>query len=117
MDEDSEKWFSLRNMQVLCFLGGFICPLLWFFGAVSRLPPELWEEYSDNDLQEKGDLGQTPKTEDMVLDLRARLDAQTAKQQRMKRENTMWWRGLNRAMSIVGVGIILVVVVLAAIYH
>ncbi|KAI5277671.1 hypothetical protein KEM52_004863, partial [Ascosphaera acerosa] len=99
--DDGESPYKLhQRVQLILFVAGFVCPPLWFAAALLPLP----RCRSDHADTENGQMmvmtpGGTTRTrgEDPYL------------------ENARWWRRRNRMISPVGVLIILVLVILAAV--
>lgn len=92
-----EPLLGRRNVQVWAFCFGFILPITWFVAAFLPLPPK-----PDIDLEA------TPDT-DVALQTRL-YDLE-----RRRHDNARWWRNLNRWMTPLGIIIITIIVVLAAV--
>ena len=114
--EKGGPFFAWANMQLLLFLAGFLCPLLWFVGAALPLPPP--REVLDTSVVEKREHADLPRVVDVVVDQKEEsFRAHTTSEESPRRENARWWRGLNRVMSGMGVAVLVVVIVLACIYQ
>ncbi|KAI9847848.1 MAG: hypothetical protein M1837_001741 [Sclerophora amabilis] len=90
-----------RAVQIALFCVGLIFPLAWMIGAVLSLPPQPKTFH-----KRKSNLG----------DLEAALQEDDISIDHTHYYNTVWWRNLNRIMSVVGVlmiGAIIALVVVA----
>ncbi|KAK0623450.1 hypothetical protein B0T14DRAFT_494930 [Immersiella caudata] len=87
-----------RNAQVVLFTVGFLFPLAWMIAGMLPLPP-----HPKLDMVERGDSDQPE----------FRYPARVIDETRY--ESARWWRGLNRAMSIVGLLIIGAIVALVVV--
>ncbi|KAI9718944.1 MAG: hypothetical protein M1812_003829 [Candelaria pacifica] len=92
--------FDRRNVQILAFCIGFVCPIAWMIGAFLPLPPN---PYMDS----KGDTSR-PDIEEAMTRVLGPIDE-------AKYENARWWRNLNRILSVVGLTIIIAVIALAVV--
>jgi len=95
------RWLppSRRNLQLACFVLGFVLPLAWLAGAVWPLPKAAAE------LGEKGRLGAVDWGGD---------EGRAAGAVR-RFESARWWRNVNRAMSAVGVAVCVLLVTLGVV--
>ncbi|KAL2007248.1 hypothetical protein VTN00DRAFT_8686 [Thermoascus crustaceus] len=98
MDSTAEPFFSRRNAQVYSFCLGFIVPLAWIIAAFLPLPerPVFSQDSRGADV-ERG-------FQDKVSEFEER-----------RYENARWWRNVNRCMVPLGVGIMIVIIVLAVV--
>ena len=102
------------NRQIVCFCLGFICPLFWVLAAFLPLPERPVEnDYADESVwaaQGRHDsvAGGRGK-ERMTVDAEGWSWVDEKKYLKAR-----WWRTLNRIMSVIGVGIIAVVVSLSS---
>lgn len=103
--ESIDEIFKSRgHRQILFFLLGFFCPLIWMVGAVMPLPPR--PDLFDT---EKGAAYNGQSSSEV---LQQRETAETAVQWREHKawRQGRWWRNVNRVMSVVGLFIIAAVV-------
>lgn len=110
-------WFKvdIRDMQVICFMAGFLCPPAWFVGAFTLLPRRplsyhdlekqtAYYQQSQYGTVEQGDILAQPTLEKHIRGL-----------EEVKWQNARWWRRMNRCMCCVGFVVLIVVIVLAII--
>jgi hypothetical protein len=89
-----KKFFAPLQRQVWLFCLGFLCPLLWFTGAVLALPPRPASLDLESGHQAEQDVQVRPsELAELDRDEKYYLKAQ-------------WWRTLNRLMSVAGVAVI-----------
>lgn len=103
LDESAEPLFSWRNLQIVCFVFGFIFPLAWMFASFMPLPerPVLLSQQPstlppDVEKAPQDSPPGTPSTVDFA-----------------RYESTRWWRRVNRILTPVGLIIIAVIIILA----
>ncbi|KAI9797755.1 MAG: hypothetical protein M1835_006927 [Candelina submexicana] len=89
-----------RNVQILAFCIGFVCPIAWMIGAFLPLPRNPY-------IAPKGDAGR-PDIEEAMTRVLGPVDE-------AKYENARWWRNLNRILSVVGLIVIIAVIALAVV--
>ncbi|KAI1002452.1 hypothetical protein K3495_g5750 [Podosphaera aphanis] len=87
-----------RNLQVLMFIFGFLFPISWMIAAVLPISP------LERDLMDENRSTPSPNLHPTELKYNAAAEA--------RHESALWWRKLNRWMSVVGVLIICVIVAL-----
>lgn len=110
-------WFKvdIRDMQVICFMAGFLCPPAWFVGAFSPLPHRP-ASYHDLEKQtayaRQGQYG-TIEQGDILAQLK--LEKHIRGLEEVKWQNARWWRRMNRWMCCVGFVVLIIVIVLAII--
>ncbi|RFU33882.1 hypothetical protein B7463_g2451, partial [Scytalidium lignicola] len=92
-------WFGRRNVQILMFVFGFLCPLAWIIAAFLPLPP--------NPLLK---LQAQATSEADVSDDYARV---FGPMDEARYESAKWWRIMNRWISVIGVLVIITIIVLA----
>lgn len=109
---------SRCNRQVLLFALGFLCPILWMVAAVLPLPERPGHgrgKAAEIDL-EKTLTPQGSSANGSVEDVAAAMmkhsagDAERAWREEKRWAKARWWRGLNRVMCLVGIGVIAAVV-------
>lgn len=111
------SWFrvDLRDLQVVCFMAGFLFPLAWFLASVMPLPVRP-SSYHDLEKMEAARQGQPhPDWDNVDVLARLRLEKHLRGLEEVKWQNARWWRRMNRWMSFVGLVILVVVIVLAVI--
>ncbi|KAL1959375.1 hypothetical protein VTO42DRAFT_2178 [Malbranchea cinnamomea] len=99
LDETAERFFSLRNLQIYCFVFGFIFPLAWLIASFLPLPERpvmLNQQPSSTGPDPENSPPGTPSTMEFA-----------------RYESARWWRRVNRIMSPLGLVIIAVIVTLA----
>ncbi|KAI4152987.1 MAG: hypothetical protein LQ340_002589 [Diploschistes diacapsis] len=95
IDEEAEgKGLTRRNLQIWFFALGFILPFLWIVGGLSPLPVR-------------------PRTPPTSPAFERDLEKALGPVDQARYENARWWRNINRIMSVVGVGVIIAIIVLA----
>ncbi|UKZ79339.1 hypothetical protein TrVFT333_007090 [Trichoderma virens FT-333] len=90
-----------RNLQLVLFVLGFICPFTWIIGAILPIPPKLEREMTE----------QAFSTGHLDIRMEARQQRLYINAERLH-ERARWWRSVNRRMSIIGALIICLCVVL-----
>ncbi|KAL7932006.1 hypothetical protein V8C35DRAFT_100701 [Trichoderma chlorosporum] len=90
-----------RNLQLVLFVLGFICPFTWIIGAILPIPPKVEREMSEH----------AYSTGHLDLRMEARQQRLYINAERLH-ERAKWWRNVNRRMSIIGALIICLCVVL-----
>ncbi|KAM0473902.1 hypothetical protein ACHAPX_007950 [Trichoderma viride] len=90
-----------RNLQLVLFVFGFLCPFVWMVGAVLPIPTR-----PERDMTER-------RFSDGNIDLRteARTQMQYINAERLH-DRVKWWRSVNRRMSIIGALILCLCIVL-----
>ncbi|QIX02051.1 hypothetical protein AMS68_007568 [Peltaster fructicola] len=100
---------SRGHRQILFFLVGFICPFVWMIGAFMPLPPRP----GNGSDPEKGSVL------DDNLDAAIQQHAAGEAAERWREEKAwrqgLWWRNVNRVMSVVGLFIIGAVIAIAVV--
>nr|POF17717.1 hypothetical protein CFP56_13129 [Quercus suber] len=98
---------SRVSRQVTLFVLGFLCPLFWMLAAVLPLPPR---PLTTDDIEKAT---ATPGSLQVAIVTSTSVD--TARMWFEEREwrKARWWRGLNRIMSVVGMGVIGALITLA----
>ncbi|GAB7344101.1 hypothetical protein MBLNU457_2004t1 [Dothideomycetes sp. NU457] len=102
------------NRQIVCFCLGFICPLLWMLAAFLPLP----ERPVENDYADESVWAAGGRNDSVVLGRgkeRVAADTEWSWFEEKKYLKAKWWRTLNRIMSVIGVGIIAVIIALAVV--
>jgi len=102
-----------RNVQIMCFLIGFVLPFMWFIGAFLPLPsrPEAFNDVEKSEWDRSS--AQLGEWEEMDVIAKLRLERHLRGVEEVEWQNTRWWRNLNRWMSIVGAVVLILVIVLA----
>ncbi|TFA97936.1 hypothetical protein CCMA1212_010331 [Trichoderma ghanense] len=95
LSESADFGLWRRNIQLVLFIIGFICPLAWMIGAVLPIPPK----------PERAMTERIYITGHLDIRMEARHQRQYIHAERLH-ERLKWWRSVNRRMSIIG-GIIL----------
>lgn len=131
-EPDSRKLKTARNIQVSCFVVGFVLPIAWLLGAALRLPGRP-ENYRDLEKRMSSHLERSPhqpfvqgrmSTDPFVspgmaaeVDVLSRLKMERHFKggEEIMWQNVRWWRTLNRWMCIVGALVLVLVVVLAVV--
>lgn len=111
--------------QIVLFAVGFLCPVAWFVAAFLSLPERPARNYGEEGeeageekegAEGEGQKGQAQEEQgDQVLAVAMRrLAAREAQRERERGERewrkARWWRGVNRGMAVVGVGVCAAVV-------
>ncbi|KAL7959107.1 hypothetical protein V8C34DRAFT_123621 [Trichoderma compactum] len=99
--ESADYGIWKRNLQLVLFVLGFICPFTWIIGAVLPIPPKLEREMTE----------QAYITGHLDIRMEARQQRLYINAERLH-ERARWWRSVNRRMSIIGALIICLCVVL-----
>jgi hypothetical protein len=128
----SSKLLRTRNVQVSCFVIGFVIPITWFVGAVLRLPTRP-ENYNDMEKRVSSHLEKPPhqpfvqgrvstdpfvsptNANEMDILSRLRMERQFRGSEEIMWQNVRWWRTLNRWMCVIGVLVLVLVIVLAVV--
>ncbi|KAH8821717.1 hypothetical protein F5884DRAFT_850931 [Xylogone sp. PMI_703] len=92
-------WFGRRNVQILLFVFGFLCPVAWIVASFLPLPRNPLLK-----LQAEG-----PSEADISNDY----DVVFGPMDEARYESARWWRIMNRWMSVIGVLVIITIIVLA----
>ncbi|KAL2217188.1 putative serine-rich protein [Thermoascus aurantiacus ATCC 26904] len=98
IDSTAEPFFGRRNIQVYSFCLGFIFPPAWLIAAFLPLPPK--PVFSQDESHPDIERAQQEKT---------------LRFEERRYENARWWRNVNRCMVPVGIGITVIIVVLAVV--
>ncbi|KAK4085670.1 uncharacterized protein Triagg1_660 [Trichoderma aggressivum f. europaeum] len=98
--ESADYGIWKRNLQLVLFVLGFICP----FSAILPIPPKLEREMTE----------QAYSTGHLDIRMEARQQRLYINAERLH-ERARWWRSVNRRMSIIGALIICLCVVLIAV--
>ncbi|KAL6800530.1 hypothetical protein J3E68DRAFT_275186 [Trichoderma sp. SZMC 28012] len=99
--ESADYGIWKRNLQLVLFVLGFICPFTWIIGAILPIPPKLEREMTE----------QAFSTGHLDIRMEARNQRLYINAERLH-ERARWWRSVNRRMSIIGALIICLCVVL-----
>ncbi|KAM0263396.1 hypothetical protein ACHAQJ_001252 [Trichoderma viride] len=92
-----------RNLQLVLFLFGFLCPFTWMIGAVLSVPPRPERDMTERDYS----------TGHLDIRMEARQQMHYINAERLH-DRVKWWRSVNRRMSIIGaviVGLCIILVV------
>lgn len=117
-------WFKvdLKDVQVLCFISGFLLPFTWFIGAFSPLPkrPQNYHDIEKAELeatQASSNPNRTSTSEWDQMDVVAQLRRERHMRglEEVKWQNARWWRRMNRWMCCVGLVVLVIVIALAVI--
>ncbi|KAJ9661641.1 hypothetical protein H2198_001817 [Neophaeococcomyces mojaviensis] len=116
-------WFKvdLKDLQVLCFISGFLLPFTWFIGAFSPLPkrPAKYHDIEKAELEAQqinfSDRPSMSEWDQMDVVARLRLERHLRGLEEVKWQNARWWRRMNRWMCLVGLVVLVVVITLAVI--
>lgn len=118
-DVGPPTWFQidLRDLQVVCFMTGFLFPLAWFVGAFTHLPSRPSSYHDIEKMETATHQGQTQYRDLDEVDVlaRLRLERHLRGLEEVKWQNARWWRRMNRWMCCVGLVVLVLVVVLAVI--
>ncbi|RFU79197.1 hypothetical protein TARUN_3018 [Trichoderma arundinaceum] len=90
-----------RNLQLVLFVLGFICPFAWMIGAIMPVPPRLERDMTERNYS----------TGHLDLRMEARYQMQIINSERLH-DRVKWWRSVNRRMSILGAIIVSLCIVL-----
>lgn len=110
-------WFNpdLRDAQIFCFVGGFLCPLVWFLGALLPLPPRPCKytdvEKSAHNSRQFADLPNRLDEEDVIA--RLRIEKHLRGLEEVRWQNARWWKRMNKCMCLVGIVVLIVIITLA----
>lgn len=103
---------SRCNRQILLFMLGFVCPLMWMLGAILPLPKK---PASASDLEKQTFEGSEEDVQIAMMKHEAG-DAERRWREERTYMKAKWWRMLNRIMSVVGllvIGAVIALVVVA----
>ncbi|KAH0490296.1 hypothetical protein TgHK011_001773 [Trichoderma gracile] len=104
LSESADFGLWRRNIQLVLFIIGFICPLTWMIGAVLPIPPK----------PERAMTERIYITGHLDIRMEARHQRQYIHAERLH-ERLKWWRRVNRRMSIIGGIILSLCVILVAV--
>lgn len=107
--------FDLKDMHVICFTAGFLCPLIWFVGAFLPLPHRPQNYYDLEKQTMHVHQRQYGDVEDRDIIARLRLEKHIRGLEELKWQNARWWRRMNRWMCCVGLVVLVVMVILVVI--
>ncbi|KAL7945712.1 hypothetical protein V8C42DRAFT_42966 [Trichoderma barbatum] len=99
--ESADYGIWKRNLQLVLFVVGFVCPLSWIIAAVLPIPPKLEREMTER----------AYSTGHLDIRMEARHQRLYINAERLH-ERARWWRSVNRRMSIIGALILCLCVVL-----
>ncbi|ETR96997.1 hypothetical protein M419DRAFT_105077 [Trichoderma reesei RUT C-30] len=104
LSESADFGLWRRNIQLVLFIIGFICPLTWMLGAVLPIPPK----------PERAMTERIYITGHLDIRMEARHQRQYIHAERLH-ERLKWWRRVNRRMSIIGAVILSLCIILIAV--
>ncbi|KAH6603413.1 hypothetical protein Trco_008188 [Trichoderma cornu-damae] len=102
--ESAEFGIWQRNLQLVLFVLGFICPFAWMIGAGLSVPPKPERDMTERDYS----------TGHLDLRIEARHQMQYINAERLH-DRVKWWRSVNRRMSIIGAVIVSLAIVLVVV--
>ncbi|KUL81651.1 hypothetical protein ZTR_09261 [Talaromyces verruculosus] len=98
LDSRQEPTLGRRNVQKYAFCLGFVFPLIWLIAAFLPLPPQ-----------------PSPMDEEQVVVSQPGAQYRIEQYEKKRYYNARWWRNVNRVMVPVGIAIITIIIVLAAV--
>ena len=118
-----------RNVQITCFLSGFVLPFTWFVAGLLPLPSRPDRAYNiekshwdqvhsegagghDHGYQQNYSYGQNRDADPFT---RLKHEKRIKGSEEVLWQSARWWRTLNRWMSAVGVLVLILVIVLAVV--
>lgn len=111
-------WYKvdIKDMQVVCFMTGFVCPLIWFIAAFSPLPrrPNAYTDLEKNNAYATASHNNIYSEEGDIV-ARLRLEKHLRGLEEVKWQNARWWRRMNRWMCFVGLVVLSIIITLAVI--
>ncbi|OAX78433.1 hypothetical protein ACJ72_07260 [Emergomyces africanus] len=103
LDETAEGLFSRRNTQIYAFALGFVFPLAWIIASFLPLPPHVSQINEEATTTNRPDLEHAFNNRVVLVDEKRHVNAR-------------WWRTVNRVMSPIGLVIIALVIMMAALF-